>query len=320
MAIEESTFAKQLERASLLGRSFRPCKRCGGRRAPWRLGTGFIPLDSTVSYREALRRYQQREAKLAGLAIAQGFNVARLQALGIEVISQRRANELFPELPPLKCRECSTCNGLGIVDRALRSGGPATARPTGSSKHGSAGPSVTLDETALERHGRVSRRLKAVRARLPLSEDVLRAYYEPGGSYAAVWVFTEAGQKMLADNPRKLHPEQLFDNLREQEQGIHDFGRKTLLDAAQRQAIELVKACGRQWNVVVRRELVDSALRGIYGSTVRMQSAGIVEQNYGKLTAVARNEIIALVRHEEERRRDFEKKRREARKQGGGAA
>lgn len=239
VGIGETSFSSQLERAAVLVRGSKPCRKCGGSAKTWRPGTGFSPA-AGGSYRTALMRMQHREWKRLR---------AELERSGKTMPVGLRPSDLFSELPALLCKTCANCRGVGWVERKFRRRHQVTARPTGSSKHGSTS-SVQLNDVAIARFGKVSRRERLVCGVSPLAAAVLKAYYWPGReeSITNIWPLTETGQRLLADNLLKADPLEYFHNEREVQRTKPSFQRGADLAACAREApARFAHAC-EVWN------------------------------------------------------------------------
>lgn len=125
---------------------------------------------------------------------------------------------------------------------------PTTAQPTGSSVP-LGGP--TLDDAQVHQFAVMARRLNAMRARWPLSVDVLDSYYgHDGGHEMALWALTAAGKTLLRRNSRGLDPFMFFENEREDAHERHDAQRLALMQEAGNQARELLDGACALWNLV----------------------------------------------------------------------
>ncbi len=201
-----------------------PCTACGGDPATNKPGCGFIT-------RKVVGRppTEYERAMLALLDLHPG--------------------ETLPPDPDTECTKCGTYGWL-FGKKRPPSGGAITARPTGSSKHNSAG--VSVSDGNITRLGLVSRRLAAVQAVAPAARWALEAYHAPdGGDPGALWHLVPAGKTMLKTNPHKLPPAQLFANVRAEQAERPSEKRAKLIAAATEQATELYAASCRTWNSVV---------------------------------------------------------------------
>jgi hypothetical protein len=123
------------------------------------------------------------------------------------------------------------------------------AMPTGSTvREGSGGG----DELSTYRAAVTGGRLDRMRAKWPLSADVMDSWYgEDGGVLAALWPYTPPGKTLLRRNQQKLPPVQYFINERADAEAKQDRQRLALFDKADEQARELLVAVKTLWNLVV---------------------------------------------------------------------
>lgn len=275
VGLPESGFSGQLERAALFSAfGMQPCKKCGGTRASpdggttEKNGTGWAPCGryATLSYREALRRFRRDYAKKNRISVVKHQRSVDLMGVLFDDLSESERNkpgkttwltearfhELIDSLPLEVCRQCPACGGDGMVERRSRAMKPVTAQPTGSSKSGSGKePSVTLNETALVRYGWLTRVLDAVTRRSHWSRGAVEVYFsEGGGSTAALWRYTEEGQKFLKKLPNKLNlpPDALFEEERELQKKSPTLARERSLAAIIRETEERWDEACRTWN------------------------------------------------------------------------
>lgn len=237
---EGSTFGAQLERAALFA-TIAPCRRCNE--------TGRAPKRGT--YAEALKIWQRAEAKRLKMQVSRsGHGGMLLSLLGIDlrVYTPAEAAEIIGPIPEHLTKKCSTCDGTGVVATQLGGGKALTARPTGSSREPWTNSGASMGDPNLARYGRVSRRLCAVRARDALGCAALELYHQPGGSYGAVWVLTDAGQDLLRDNAQGLHPTQLFANIQAAARDNASHPRAGTIARASFEAGQLVRRGAVVWN------------------------------------------------------------------------
>jgi hypothetical protein len=184
------------------------------------------------------------------LKVATGATAAKLKLLGIEIVTKARIAQLFPEYEGPKIT-CPVCDAIGIVPGPRVTGGEPTVRPTGSSKTGiEPDAALVLDEVAISRWGKVRTRLKRASGEWGPASDILRAYHEPAGSYRSLWRWTEAAGGLLARHSdlKWSSPEDFFAQVVTSQRTIADPSVQRLLEAAQRDAISLLKDAGRAWN------------------------------------------------------------------------
>lgn len=153
---------------------------------------------------------------------------------------------------------CPACGGTGYRERRARHDrGPVTAQPTAEDK---GGRGYTPTEHALERYAAVSRRLDRVESQ---HVEVLAAYYGDTGArwgrtrhgrVFAVYALTPAGHKlvrmaMLGSGTDGVHlsASERIGVQAELEKTQPKQQRRALLDAADRQARELVDAASVAW-------------------------------------------------------------------------
>jgi hypothetical protein len=242
-----STFGAQLERmANLI--TVAACTRCGGKRFPFQPGTGRVPT-AKITYAKAVERWQKSELKRMGVTVTTGRGLDAMRLLGLAAVDPSEVAEMVGPMPDSLLKRCSRCDGTGVTVNRSRSGGSPTARPTGSSRAPWTDAGVMMGDPNLARYGRASRRLQAVRRADPMGCAALELYQAPGGSYGSVWVMTDAGQELLADNPRRLHPEQLFVNLRAANEEKPVPRMTALFSRAAFEAGQLVRRGARAWNV-----------------------------------------------------------------------
>lgn len=201
----------------------RPCDNCGGDAETGRSGCGFVVT------------------KLRGKPPSAD---QRLVMAMLEI-------DIPDEMPPGADQVCKECDGRGwVMGRFSSAKKPLTARPTGSSKRGGGG-GVNVSGENLEKLGRVSGRLSAVRSRqgaVP-ADLALEAFYAPGGgSTAALWELVPAGKTMLRRNSQKLPPTQFFANERADQADKPNANRDQQFRTAERQSTELHVAACLIWN------------------------------------------------------------------------
>lgn len=247
-----STFGAQLERMANLVTTA-PCTRCGGKRNPFTPGTGRIPnvksqQGKRLGYRAAIEWWQRKELKRMGVTVTSGRGLEAMQALGLAAVHKDEVEEMVGPLPESLLERCKRCDGSGVTIQRQRTSGYATARPTGSSRAPWSDAGAMMGDPNLARYGRASRRLAAVRSADPMGSAALELYHQPGGSYGSVWVMTDAGQELLEDNPQRLHPQQLFVNLRAAHEKKPSARIATLFARAAFEAGQLVKRGARAWN------------------------------------------------------------------------
>jgi hypothetical protein len=212
-----SSFGAQLARASLYSHGTVPCERCGGDRQAHKNGTGFISS-------KASKRPPSDEERMM------------LEWMNIHM----------PDMPPLADQVCPDCDGLGFTTKRTshntHATGPVTARPTRETRDESG---VSVSEANLARLGRISTRLDVLRKVDWEACAALELYFAPdGGHLGVVWPLTPAGKKLLKKNPRKLPPQQLLINIREEQRLKCEPNVSKLFIAADEQAEELVaRAC-----------------------------------------------------------------------------
>lgn len=256
-----SSFGAQIERAAMFKVGSKPCKVCGGKKRPERPGTGFAPRDGE-RYIVALRKFRKAEAKRLKVTLTTTERqAASLRLCGIDAYPRKTWALFYDQLPPLLCAECVACQGRGwIVRVSTRRTRPVTARPTGSSKHGSV-PSTQMDEESLSRAAKVSRRLGLVGEKDKRAAAALVRWFSPsGGSSGALWVLVPCGKTMLKRNHLKLPDEQFFSNLRDtlaltigtqdKDQQSRNAKLRKLIEGATEQADELFEEACRLWNEV----------------------------------------------------------------------
>lgn len=201
----------------------RPCENCGGDPASGRSGCGFVVT----------------KARGKPPSVDQRLILAMLEL------------DIPDEMPPGADQVCKECDGRGwVMGRISNAKKALTARPTGSSKRGGGG-GINVTSENLERLGRVSGRLSALRAaqgKVP-ADLALEAFYAPGGgSTAALWEFVPAGKTMLRKNTQKLPPTQFFANERADQSDKPNQNREQQFKTAERQASELHHAACVLWN------------------------------------------------------------------------
>jgi hypothetical protein len=246
-----STFGAQLERMANLIQT-EPCTRCGGKIRPYTPGSGRAPnvrnqQGKRLGYRQAIEWWQRRELKRMGVTVTSGRGLDAMRALGLAAVHKDEIGEMVGPLPDSLLEKCKRCDGSGVTVLRERRGTP-TAKPMGSSRKPWTDCGVMMGDPNLARYGRASRRLGAVRSADPVGSAALELYHQPGGSYGSVWVMTEAGTEMLSDNPQRLHPEQLFGNLRAANQEKANSRLSGLFSRASFEAGLLVRRGARAWN------------------------------------------------------------------------
>lgn len=226
-----SPTASLMARLSMFAHTARPCLACGGDEKRWSGGSGFV--SSTSKPREVS---PQSRALLAALDI------------------------FVPDdglLPPAEDTVCRPCEGRGwaLPKFKTHSRGMITARPTGSSKKGGGGSAVDVNETDMALMGRVSGRLDKVRqvqGDMPATATLEAWYGADGGTLGSIWHLTPSGKSMQRKNPNRLPPQQLWQNLRNEQAEKPTDGRAAQFKAADEQAEQLYRATCMLWNEVTR--------------------------------------------------------------------
>jgi hypothetical protein len=231
-----SNWGAQLDRLSLHSAGSLPCESCGGNIKTGRIGCGFQPV---------------RQAKKKKKA-----QVTKADEMLALLLDNPALAKVEAEMPRMSGDYCVPCGGRGVTPQRsqTRPTGPVTARPTGSSKHGSV-PSTALGDNLIA-VGWVLRGLTAVKEVWPGSIAVFDAYLGPegDGTLFPVYPLTPAGKKLLRKNPQGLTPIALLSNEYAAAIEHQDETKKALFDAAKTQAAELRERAIRAWNLAVHGE------------------------------------------------------------------
>lgn len=224
-----SPLANILERANMFRYTAAPCLTCGGDEGAWFGGCGFVNTKGKRPLDDAQR---ERLAKAEAALDADG---------------------LLPAAGDMVCRECDG-RGWRLPKKFTHSREPITARPTGSSKNGGCGSAADVNETDMEKLGKVTTylaRVRGIQGNIPVVQ-ALDAFFSPdGGNLNALWALVPAGKTMLRSNPQKLPPTQLFQNLRVQQAEKPTDKRRAQFAAADEQSEALLGAMGMIWNQAV---------------------------------------------------------------------
>jgi hypothetical protein len=227
--LQASNWGAQLDRLYLNSGGSLPCEACGGSIADGRVGCGFQPI----------ARPKKKKTKADEL-------------LAIVMDDPALAN-LEAEMPRMSGHYCPHCGGRGVTPlrSQTRPTGPITARPTGSSKHGSV-PSTSLGDD-LVAVGWVLRGMTAIKGVWPGAIDVLEAHLGPDadGTLFPIYPLTPAAKKLLRKNPHGLTPLKLLANEYTAAIEHQDATKKAIFATAETQARELRERATRAWNWAV---------------------------------------------------------------------
>lgn len=255
-----SNFDAAIARMNLYQKRAKPCTKCGGARevvdedgtviVEATGGTGFI-FDSK-QFQEWMRI--GRVAKLDRDRNAVAAWLLRNNAR--EVSRAGRDGRKWTET--MGSADCPRCCPEGeesptpgwIVTKIRNHGRTPTVRVTGTTYTSSA--QSTGGDESLARMGKVGRRRAAVRAKDPVAEAAIEAFYSPdGGSEACLWHLTPAGRQMLEENNRGLPEQAFFRALRLTQEKNNDPRMAKFFRDATRQARQLRRRMCRVWNEVV---------------------------------------------------------------------